>query len=131
MALQNGTHDMETGQGGESWGRRCERTYQDGDDSHGGVQPHKERVLGQPDEGLGDGGREGLREPEHSCDKAAHVLGRLGEGILKARDRCADFGERNQHIRGCLSPPPQSQHVSQDRFFHVGHLAKMPIRTCC
>jgi hypothetical protein len=68
------------------------------------VQPHEQRVGCERDESLGNGRREGVREPEHTRHQRTHVLGRLGVGVLEAGDGGEDLRERDEDVGRSLSP---------------------------
>lgn len=69
-----------------------------------GIVPDEKRVLSQRDESLVERGAECRREQEDGRDERAHVVWRLGKGVLQASDGREDFRETNEHVRQCLYP---------------------------
>lgn len=76
----------------------------EGQNRHGGIVPHQQRVLGQRHQRLANGVGERGHEVPVRRDQRAHVLGRLCEGEFKAGDGCEDLGEADQHVRHRLRP---------------------------
>jgi hypothetical protein len=73
-------------------------------DRNRGVQPHEQRIRSEWNKGLGDGRREGVREPEHTRHQRTHVLGRLGVGVLETGDGGEDLRERDEDVGRGLGP---------------------------
>jgi hypothetical protein len=68
------------------------------DDGHTAIVPHEMGVVGQWGEGLGQRSGEGSGEEPDGLDEGAHVLGRLGEGVLERGDGGEDLGNGNEDI---------------------------------
>ena len=77
-----------------------------------GVVPDKQRVGRERDKGLADGVGDGAREEENRGDDGAHVLGRLGEGVLEAGDGGEDLGEGDQEVGDGLHPDVDGRGVA-------------------
>ena len=68
------------------------------------VIPHEQRVLGERDQRLADGIREGRHEVPVRGDDGAHVLGGLCERVLEASHGCEDLGETHEDVGHGLDP---------------------------
>jgi len=55
----------------------------EGNHGHGAVVPDEQRIRGQRDEGLADGGGDGGHEEREGRDEGAHVLGRFREAVFE------------------------------------------------
>jgi hypothetical protein len=73
-------------------------TRDERDDGHGAVVPDELGVEGEGREGLSNGGREGRGEELDGHDERAHVLGRLGEGVLERGDGGEDLGDGDEDV---------------------------------
>ena len=71
---------------------------------HDSVVPNQQRVCGEGDESLANGGREGAHEQVDGHDQGTHVLRCLGKGILEGGDGGQDFGDGNEDVGPSLCP---------------------------
>jgi hypothetical protein len=74
------------------------------DDGDTAVVPDEMGVGSQGSEGLSKCSREGSGEALYGLDEGTHVLGCLGEGVLKGGDRGEDFRDGNEDIDTSDSP---------------------------
>jgi hypothetical protein len=70
----------------------------EGDDGDGSVVPDKMGIGSQRGKGLGQGSRERSGEALHGLDERAHVLGCLGEGVLKSSDGREDLRDGDEDV---------------------------------
>jgi hypothetical protein len=73
-------------------------TRSERDDGHGSVVPHELGVVGERGECLGERGGEGGREELDRLHEGAHVLRRLGIGVLECCDRGEDLGNGDEDV---------------------------------
>lgn len=64
--------------------------------------PQDLRVDGDGDEGLTDGGAEGVGQQVHALDETLHAGRRLGVGVLETRDAGENLGDTDEHVGGGL-----------------------------
>lgn len=76
----------------------------EGEDGDDGVVPHEVGVLGDGHEGLAEGVGKGGHEVPVGGHDGAHVLGRLGEGVLEPGDGGEDLGEADEDVGDRLDP---------------------------
>lgn len=76
----------------------------EGEDSDKTVVPHQERVGGEANKSLSNGGRECSHEEGDGLDHGSHILGGLGKGILKRGDGGEHFRQGDQDVRTSLRP---------------------------
>lgn len=74
------------------------------EDSSDAVVPFQEGVFSKRDEGLSNGGGDGIHEECDTLDEGSHVLWGLGEGIFKTGDGSENFGDTTKNIRHSLNP---------------------------
>lgn len=77
------------------------------DDGCDTVVPHQQGVSREGNEGLSESGRDGGHEEEDGHDQRTHILGGLGEGILKTGDGGEDLADGDQDVGSGLDPDIQ------------------------
>jgi hypothetical protein len=81
-----------------------EDTSAEGDDCNGTVVPDEMGVGSQGSESLSQGGGESGGEQLDGLDERTHVLGRLGESILKGGDGREDLRDSDEDVDTSDSP---------------------------
>jgi hypothetical protein len=79
-------------------------TGYEGDDGDTAVVPDEMGIGGQRSESLSKGSRESSGEQLHGLDERTHVLGCLGEGVLKSGDGGENLGDGDEDVNTSDSP---------------------------
>ena len=74
------------------------------------VVPHEQRVVRQVHERLAQRRRDSRHEEVEAHHETPHIPRRLGERVLKTRDRREDLGDGNEHVSPRLRPDVYAHH---------------------